>query len=353
MINSEYLEQFSKEVAKKVGEDYFAVKQYMSGQEIIRLTPCTQLNLMVIKLLFDAWQEEIRLLKNNPYFDYGDYAVKGAMNELMNVLSRSIKINKTDFGNLLESAVKETVHLAVDPLDFFEKEMEKGTEMPNGYFKDLKKYLKWHTPIWLPVIDQINGSPSLEDLKNALRQQFIQNSSALEEAPDLLKSLDQLVVLDWNKLLRDKPLPNEAKEPSKLLGSQEKLPKEWKENDSLNSDKKSGFQNKDTPQEDEFTIDPAMAWARFESEEYAFMKGSIRNLQEDIGINQRYMFTKMLFDGNPDLMNQALHELDESDSFIDAINLLNINFVSTLKWDIHSDEVGELLQLIFRKFEEE
>ncbi|MEX0882745.1 MAG: hypothetical protein WDZ72_04660 [Cyclobacteriaceae bacterium] len=52
-------------------------------------------------------------------------------------------------------------------------------------------------------------------------------------------------------------------------------------------------------------------------------------------------------------MNQAVHEIDESDSFFDAINLLNENFVSPLKWDIYSEEVEELLHLIFRKFEEE
>ncbi|MEX0882744.1 MAG: hypothetical protein WDZ72_04655 [Cyclobacteriaceae bacterium] len=293
MIDSEYLDQFSKELAKKVGEEYFAVKQYMSGQEIIHLTPCTQLNLMVIKTLFDAWQEEVGRLRNSPYFDYGDYAVKGALNELMNVLSRSIKINKTDFGSLLESAIKETVHLAVDPLDFFEKEMEKGAEKPNEYFKDLKKYIKWHTPFWLPVIDQINGRTSVVDLKNALRQQFIQKSEDLEDAPDLLKPLDQLVVLDWNRLLMDRSLPKKVEEHLETSTSDETLPEEKEESASLISGKDTGIHNEDTQDELEDTIDPAMAWARFESEEYAFMKGSIRNLQEDIGINQRNMFTKI------------------------------------------------------------
>jgi hypothetical protein len=94
-----------------------------------------------------------------------------------------------------------------------------------------------------------------------------------------------------------------------------------------------------------------LAWARFESEEHAYMKGSIRHLREGMGINQRIMFTRRLFQGNQDLLDQALEELDRTESFFDAVNLLNASFVGTLKWDVQSDEVQELLQLVFRKFD--
>src|SRR5690606_35811409 len=97
-------------------------------------------------------------------------------------------------------------------------------------------------------------------------------------------------------------------------------------------------------------IDPALAWAKFESEHYGYMKENIGDLSENVGLNQRFMFTKVLFDGNHDLMMHALKSIDQSESFVDAIEMLNQRYVAELDWDIDSDEVGEFLHLIFRKY---
>src|SRR5690606_12545537 len=99
-------------------------------------------------------------------------------------------------------------------------------------------------------------------------------------------------------------------------------------------------------------IDPALAWAKFESEEYGYMKGSVSSVTESVGINQKIMFTKVLFEGNHDLMMHALKSVDQCDNFVDAIELLNQRYVAELNWEVDSDEVGEFLQLIFRKFDQ-
>lgn len=366
IIDETFLNEYSKEVATKVGNDYFKTKKYLSGQEIIRLTQSSQVNLMVIKILFDAWQEEIKKLSSNPYFDYKDYAVREALTEFINVLSRAIKIQKEDFEPLMGAAIRATIQLAVDPLGFFEEELDKADEKPNSYFQDLKKYLKWHTPLWVPVIESIDGKLSADQLKKQLNQNFIEESEQLDDAVELLQPLEGLVPIDWENLLLENSDQTQVKEeeiPShredKLLHEEdnrlsEEAGNSLKDAEDVIDKEENGTEteNDQLQEKGEGTIDPALAWARFESEEYSFMKGSIHNLQEDLGINQRYMFTKNLFDGNPDLMNQALHELDAADSFFDAVNLLNENFVTTLNWDINSEEVKELLQLVFRKFED-
>ena len=80
------------------------------------------------------------------------------------------------------------------------------------------------------------------------------------------------------------------------------------------------------------------------------MKGPIEELSESLAINQRFMFTKVLFDGNADLLRHALKLIDGSHSFEEAINLINSRYVSELGWDTDSEEVREFLQLTYRRF---
>src|SRR5690606_41664518 len=108
-IDLNYLESYSRLFTEKVCAEYFGTKKYMNGQEIIRLTPINQINLMIIKSLFGEWQEEWEKLKNNPYCDYKDYAGKEALKEVMNVLFRAIKIERADVQHCSRSAILHSV----------------------------------------------------------------------------------------------------------------------------------------------------------------------------------------------------------------------------------------------------
>ena len=88
----------------------------------------------------------------------------------------------------------------------------------------------------------------------------------------------------------------------------------------------------------------------FASESYKGMKGILGELSESLALNQRFMFTKELFDGNADLLRHALKSVDEVSSFDEAVDLINSRFVLELNWDVDSEEVREFMQQIFRKF---
>ncbi|WP_373396663.1 hypothetical protein V8V91_18170 [Algoriphagus halophilus] len=92
--------------------------------------------------------------------------------------------------------------------------------------------------------------------------------------------------------------------------------------------------------------------SRFASESYNGMKGVIGDLSESLAINQRFMFTKELFDGNSDLLTHALKSIDECRNFNDAINLVNSRYVNELNWETESEPVQEFLLLIYRKFDD-
>jgi hypothetical protein len=138
-LNSKYVENYAKEFSKKVCDGYFPTKKYMTGQEIITLTPSIQVNFFIIKTLFEAWQLELEKLKSSPYFDYRDKAVHEALREFMNVLSRTIKIERSHFEPLLVKAVLDSIFLAVSPLDFYQDEFakHKANEI-NRYLKENK-----------------------------------------------------------------------------------------------------------------------------------------------------------------------------------------------------------------------
>lgn len=362
-INSKYLENYAIEFSKKVCDQYFSSKKYMTGTEILSLTPSKQVNFFVIKSLFEAWHSELEKLKSNPYFDYRDNNVHRALSEFMNVLSRSIKIDRVNFEPLLGEAVAFSILVALEPLSFFKNEFEKPAGgSVNDFLKENRKYYKWHASLIENLIDRAGISQTKEAYLAALIQNYEQQKDKLKSAKELLSELKETLYLDFDilfEVVSELPKVSEpetvAEEQSDTVEEQEVQIKEdiaSKKEEIEVVDKAEVaakvYKSADSSQ----AIDPLQAWAKFESEQYSVMKGTIGELSESIGINQRFMFTKELFDGNPDLMKHALKSIDQCDSFMEAISFVNERYVAELKWDKNSEPVEEFLQLIFRKFDQ-
>ena len=345
-INSNYLETYSQIFSERICSDYFGTKKFINGQEIIQLTPSDQVNLMVIKTLFAAWQDELGKLKSNPYFDYKDYAVEEVLKEFMNVLSRAIKIERPAFEPLLKKAVQDTVLLAVDPVMFYSGEIERADpESISKYLKENKRYLKWHGQLMAVLIEKSDLGVSEGQLKRSLSANYDYLKNQLDQPTDLLERLNQVEAIDYELLLIGVGEVEESDqtEPLEVAPVAEPQKPDAKE---------AQFHPQHQPATPSKAIDPALAWAKFEMEEYSYMKGSLSSLSESVNINQKIMFTKVLFGGNHDLMMHAFKGIDGSESFVDAIELLNQRYVGELDWEIDSDEVGEFLQLVFRKFDQ-
>ncbi|WP_143962548.1 hypothetical protein [Litoribacter populi] len=361
-INFNYLESYAQKASESVCDEYFRTKKYMTGQEIIQLTPSQQVNLLTIRSLFNAWQEEMEELKNSPYFDYRDIAVDNALKDFMNVLSRSIKVERKYFEPLLKEAIEDAIILAIDPFMFFNILIDKG-QNNEQYYKDSKKYIKWHGELLTHLGDKASMGLTVPDLKMALRNKYQSIHRDLDNPEILLKPLNQIHQLELIQLFEDKSdtpstvEPTPKPEPTPETSQKEKVAKE-EISTSKQTETKETQPSKAEPQVQEPTfrdrdkaIDPALAWAKFESETYSYMKGSIDTLTDGLALNQKFMFTRELFQGNHDLMKHALKSIDNCESFMEAIELINKRYVHELNWDKHSEEVNEFLQLVFRKFE--
>lgn len=365
-INNTYIQEYATQFTGKICNEYFSQRKYMTGPQMVQLTPSVQVNFFTIKSLFKAWQLEVEKLKSNPYFDYRDNAVHEALREFMNILSRSIKVERKDFEPLLQEAVEASIALALDPVAYFDKEFDnKESGQLNSYLKENKKYFKWHTDLIANLIDRAGISQTPEAYKQALYQNFEKFNEQLEPAEKLLDSMHQFLPIDWSRLLQssqeEKPetpsaTPQEKQHVSSFTENTESVANtenaEANEPEAVEEKASLPVAANYTMAPVEKALDPLQVWSKFESEEYSIMKGTIKNLSDSIGINQKFMFTKTLFGGNPDMMNHALKSIDLCESFTDAIEIINLRYVERFNWDKNSDEVNELLQMIFRKFDQ-
>jgi hypothetical protein len=350
-INSNYLESYSNQFTSNICDNYFSSRKYITGADIVQLTPSLQVNYFIIKALFEAWQLELEKLKNNPYFDYRDNSVHHALKEFMNVLSRSIKIERKHLEPLIKQAVISSIFLASDPVEFYSSEMEKVNENDiNHYLKENKKYYKWHHELIINLIDRAGLGQNLEAFKKALENNYENLSKNLATTESLLQTLvaiapidDQALFFNENKLEKESESLVEEAQPIENA-EVDAIEEPVLENASVGLDSsKSNTQAK--------KIDAKATWTRYESENYGALKSDTKELFENLGLNHRFMFTKELFSGNPDLLKNALKSVENCNSFHEAIEMINVRFVEELDWNLNSDAVDEFLQLIYIKFQ--
>ena len=364
-INSNYLESYSKEYAQVVCERFFSSRQFITGQDIIQLTSSSQVNFFIIKYLFELWQEELAKLKSNPYFDYRDIAVHDALTQFMNVLSRRIKVERSSFEPLVRVAVAQAIQLATDPVAFYQDEINHAPQGKiNDYLKENKKYYKWHDKAVVFLIDKTGFGHDTSAYLRAVAANYQVIKDSMESVNLLLATLGDVKAFDLDQYRVSEPartqetvsannLPSdnqssffeevEAPQPvrtSPAFVHEPARPKPEVESAAVSAPTyaNAGAQ-----------LNAARLKSHFASESYRGMKNISGELSESLALNQRFMFTKELFDGNADLLRHALKSIDEAGSFDSAVELINSRYVSELGWDVNSDVVGEFMQLVYRK----
>jgi hypothetical protein len=366
-INGNYLEKYAISYAELVCDQFFSSRQFITGQEIIQLTPSAQVNFFIIKRLFELWQDELGKLKASPYFDYRDIAVHEALTQFMNVLSRRIKVERRHLEGMLQEAVEDAVCVATDPLHFYQNELEKApVGKINAYLKENKKYFKWNEKLVTSLIDKAGIGLDLESYQQAILANFQSLKIQLDAPQELLATLGDTLPFDldtyWGKPI---DLNEKVEAPEFELEEEDSLPQvvleEELEEDIPFVQPEPRVETPPTAVQTHVPtsapgatsgkgLDAAHLRAVFATETYKGMKGILGELAESLALNQRFMFTKELFDGNADLLRHALKSVDELNTFEEAVELINARFVVELGWDIESEEVREFMQQVYRKF---
>ncbi|GAB3231283.1 hypothetical protein J0A67_17425 [Algoriphagus aestuariicola] len=363
-INSNYLENYSSEYARLVCDRFFSSRQFITGQDIIQLTSSTQVNFFIIKRLFELWQEELGKLKSNPYFDYRDIAVHEALTQFMNVLSRRIKVERSNLEPLVKVAVKHAVEVATDPVAFYQSEINKAPQGKiNEYLKENKKYYKWHDKAVVFLIDKTGFGHDKDSYLRAVAANYQVVKDSFESVNLLLATLGDVKAFDLDQYLNeetDRPtVPiqenNTAATDSSFFEEVEaSQPPQSTPPPTMDGPAPKASVESVAPPKASFgngvKLDASKLKSHFASESYRGMVGILGELSESLALNQRFMFTKELFDGNADLLRHALKSIDEAGSFDSAVELINTRYVSELSWEPNSDVVREFMQLVYRKY---
>ena len=444
-LNEEYIREYSEQFSEKITSDIFEQQETISGKEILSCTPSRQVNLFIIKLLFQNWQEEMKRLES-PFFNYKAAEVRKAMVQFMNTLSQHIEVDGDHFIELAENATRQTLLLAADPSAYIRQEFGalENAQLSEKVTKPMIKYIKLHHETISDLFDEYKDSsidqffeeldellaeydtePVLEDVVELLNQVCPITTDRLfepeekEEAdskdvtnelpvPDLVEEeQDETVdeeqdtessnipkeedpeINEVAELENDEQVSEEIEEENKEEAADEEeeiaetpTAEEHEEHeeadeaeDTTEEEPAQVEEPADKPIHDEadeanseeedelasssinerFSAEPETVNKQFERSSEATIaeqleKTKVDSIMEAISVNHQYMFTKELFEGDRASFNQAISEIDECDSFDDAVEMIVQNHAKARSWDMNSDEVKELLKVVFRKF---
>jgi hypothetical protein len=336
-ISLESISRYSEAYTEKVLKNFFTSKDKITGAEVLSLCNVQQVNLFVVRDLFKTWKEETRRLKS-PYFDYESPDVKEAFENLMERLSNNIAIDQVHFAPLLKKAVDETLLAVFDPYDFFSLVISgQHNKLEVVGFKEEIKYLKVNKAPLERLLEKLLERNVTEISGNeafAILDQILEEVNFNPEDVDsYLEKFSAVVPLDANNFYVQKsPEPKnspiaESKTAHEFVTSnhqqsadkgQTKTPSI---NDSLNKQTKTTLADN-------------------------FQK--IAKIKDSLTINQKFMFTKVLFHGDFELFSKAIEQLDRQDNMKGAMRYLEHEHSST--WDKESEEFHEFMELIEKRF---
>ncbi len=332
-LNRAGITNYSKRYASRVMDSFFKSKDKIRGEDIKHLVDIQQINLFVIKNLFEEWQKETDKLKS-PYFDYSSQQVTEAMATFMNVLSRNISIDKKAFEPLLVRAVEESVLLIFSPYDFYTHLTEHSNgEMTLENLRRTLKYVKVNKNLLENLIknmeaqklDKVNENTYAELLNNVF-----QNIQASPD--DIGVYFDNFSRIELLKEGDIYGTPKEIAEEGPVISKVEPS----SEAESVKGKKE------EAPSINEKHSKSAPTLADIHESK------KIDNLKSHLSINQRFMFQKVLFDGDENAFNEALDFLDNCNSKESAMKHI---YATYPHWNVESEEFEEFVELLEKRLD--
>ena len=317
-ISLEAIALYSDAYAEKVLKKTFATKQKIDGKEILTLCDVQQINLFIVRELFKAWKEELKKLKS-PYFDYENANVKDALENFMSVLSKNIAITRQHFAPLLKKAVSQTVLLVLDPYDYFSMIISgSNNKLDVPAFREEIKYLKLNKAPLEKLLERLDEKQVKEITGNeafAILDQILEEVNfSPDDVDEYIQKFSTVETLAPEKFYFKKPI-----ETAKPV--QEKAP----------------------------SSKPILANTPAAAPKAAVVDNfqKIQRIKERLTINQKFMFTKVLFGGDFESFSKTIDELDQQQDITSALQYLEKLYRD---WDKESEEFHEFMEMVEKRF---
>jgi hypothetical protein len=334
-LNEQQIGDYSSQVAQKLIHSFFANKDKISGEEILNLCAIKQVNLFVLKGLFQKWNKESEKLES-PYFDYNDPEVVAAVERFKNTVSRHILIDKASFEPILIAAISDTIMLICSPYHFYLNElnwMKEQSISPIDGLGEGKKFTKINGAILDALIEHVNQSTSEQTDATTILDHVIGNMiSGPDEMDDYIKAFSNYVTLDINDIYLEVDTAQVLEAPA--LAQPDFTISETAE---------------DAPTDDaeERMLNDLLAPEKQISIADMHEQQKIQSLSKGITLNQRFMFVNVLFDGDVAKFNNTVLEIDGLVNLDEAKHYLSTRFDH---WNETAHEVEEFMKILERRF---
>jgi hypothetical protein len=355
-ISLEAIALYADAYADKVLKIFFASKDKITGKEILSLCNVQQANLFIVRELFKTWKEDTKKFKS-PYFDFEHPDVKEALENFMGALSNNISIDQAHFAPLLKKAVSQTLLVIFDPYDFFSMMVTgKNSKLEVAPFREEIKYLKVNKAPLERMLQKLEAKGVKEISGNeafAILDQILEEVNFNpEDVEEYIEKFSSVSPLEPNRFyvakeVESEPLPIPAPKtevktseikapevkikevvppiivsrPEPVIATQPLKPMSPTVNDRLGREARPSVVDN-------------------------FQK--ITKIKDSLTINQKFMFTKVLFHGDFELFSKAIEHLDRQDNMKAALRYIDDEHAST--WDRDSEEFHEFMELVEKRF---
>ncbi|RIV27750.1 hypothetical protein DYU11_05470 [Fibrisoma montanum] len=419
-FNANALTEYSKSYARRVAADFFQHHPTISGQQILKLTPISQINLFVISTLSDKWKSDAEKFRS-PYFDYTNADVQEALQNFMNVVSQHISVRREHLEPLLTEATRRTIIMIFDPRHYFDEVLRSQPDftLTADALKQITRYTHINKYIPAHIAQRMNDKPFVyvNQALNYLDEALTQRGHELERYDKFVALFSEKVPMDVAALLRSHvpddipaapnrsffdtaieptvpPAPLVPTEPIATAPVEREEPAEPAEFVPVTSEAEEAtiggggpkFLNGGAGPEPVAPISqpspmPAGAISQPTSTEStpviattesaptlndrlreaaasaaqatvgeSFNRAPIESIARSISLNQKFRFINHLFNNSPSAYNQAIEELDKMNNYGQALDLISYRYASQYLWDMSSDEVSELVEILKRRF---
>ena len=352
-ISLEAIALYGDAYAESVLKGFFSSKDKISGQEILTLCSVQQVNLFVIRELFRAWKEETKKLKS-AYFDYENADVKEALENFMGVLSKNIAIDRLHFAPLLKKASSHALMVIFDPYDFFSMIITgKNNKLEVESFREEIKYLKVNKAPLDRMLQKMEEKGAKELSGNeafAILDQILEEVNFTpEDVEDYIEKFSAVVPLDPARFFVSKePVAKPISQPVRPVETPKVVTSTPPpQQQTIQQPPPRSAQNTPRVQQPQQASSLNDRLGR-ESKQTVAGNFKIFKIKDSLTINQKFMFTKVLFHGDFELFSKAIDRIDQLDTLSAALRYIDEEYAST--WDRDSEEFHEFMELVEKRF---
>lgn len=365
----------SQAFAEVVCEEYFKAKENINGSEILSLTEVKQLNLFILKELFEKWQQEISNIRS-PYFNYSEPEVQKALDDFMNILSRHIRINSDNFKGILGTSVSKTIGLFSDPKAYFVEEMRNlpDFKLTADWLTKNGKFFKDYNWVLRELLTKLNGVSFIyaNEAVDFINQFFDDNriEDHSKELADISKIAGEhqsappasnpyqsfFDSIEEYKISKPQMV---AKETVSMVQADELIEKDEpilemrlsQLQDTVETDVLENTIIKTIENETPVTLHESMQMTSENSSLSDFhQKRKIDSIKGNISLNQKFLFINNLFGSDSSIFNAAIEELEGCNTFTEAKEQMIKKYLPKYKWDLNSPEAEEFFYILKRRY---